>query len=757
MNKRENTLKNIVYFSMIFSLIYIFGLVIKLDLSFILQVFIVFSGSVIVKFLILNPMFIYIVIIFSFFFILTINHFFPLFISPFFQKTISLLSNIFHNLRGHESIASENILFFWIILIVFLAFYTGFIIFKNKNIYLLIPVYITLFLYYWYNYIDVAYWMMILFIFLFFILMSLNKYDAEVFKKDKLLIPDYKDLYLPWIKTGVIYAIIIITLATLLPKTSNVIKWSWLQDKIYESFPEVENWRSSNKFSRQYGVASYFDFSLTGYESTPSKLGGPVELSDKKIMTIYADSPQYLRGNIKHKYTGEYWEIVRGISKSHSSGQDFSNLSKLEKREFYEKSSIKILYNSFSSKTIFSPYRPTRINFQDNSKLIVDKDYGVSAPEGIYTGESYTITIHVPLPYTELLKSDIYYTKDDIIDLNKYLQIPHEKITKDTKELTKNIVKGLNTDLDKAMAIEEYLRDNYEYSLDVSPIPENEEFIDYFLFKEKKGYCTYYATTLAIMLRLENIPSRYIEGYLAKESKKKGIYEVTQENAHTWVEAFIEPIGWISLEPTPAYPIISRASETRDSKAPEETDNNPQSSIPNRELLYQENNKLTNNQENLLNGNANIPKDNAGKNKITINKKQFFLIILSVLFSILTIRVLFVFIKLKYRDYKIRRSSPRKRIVYLYNDILKLATALGYPQNYGETHSEYANRIAFNFYYFDDKSIKEITEIFIKNKYGNSPVPEVDILEMENFKNNVKVRMRNHLGILRYLVLYLKL
>lgn len=754
MEKKENTLKNLIFFSMTFSLVYIFGLAIRLDMGFFLQTFIVAITSILVKFLIFNPIFIYAFMILGFFSIILINYFFPVFISPFFIRVTSLLSNIFHNLAGRENIASENIILFWAILIVLVSAFTGIVIFKKKSIYSLLPLYLGFFLFYWYTYIDSAYWMMVLFLFLFFILISLDKYNLEIFKKNELLIPNLRDLFPHWIWTGAVYGLIIIVLALSLPKTTNVVKWSWLQNKVYDTFPEIENWRSSSSYTRKYGEANYFDFSLTGYESIPSRLGGPVELSDDKIMTVYANSPQYLRGNVKHKYTGDYWEILGSNLKDYRSGNDFSNLDKYDKKNYYDETAINVKFNSFASKTIFAPYRPSRIHFEDNSQLRVDIDYALIATDGIYSGETYGVTVQRPKAYNELMESDISYRRDEIIDLNKYLQIPDEKITEATKDLTKDIVKGLNTDLEKAMAMEEYLRKNYEYSLDVSIVPEDHEFIDYFLFQEQKGYCTYYATTLAIMLRLENIPSRYIEGYLASDLIEEGVYEVKQENAHAWVEAFIEPIGWITLEATPAYPMSPRFEETEDETPNDEIFIDNDSVFPDREVLEEEGKREDT--EGALNDNNGLD-DNNNMGVKEDNSKKYFIIFLIVLFAILPLRFLFVFLKLKYEDFKMKKLPDRKKILYMYNDILKFTEVLGYPYKEGETHIEYADRLPFNFYYSHDKGINEITEIFIKYKYGNSPVEKDDLLDMEIFKENIKTKTRYTLGILRYLGFYLKL
>ncbi len=131
---------------MIFSLVYIISLVIQLDMGFMLQAFFVVLGSIIVKFLIFNPIVILIFIVLSFFSMIFINRFFPIYISPFFERTTLLLTNIFHNLTGRESIAAENALLFWGIVVIFLASFTGIIIFKKKSSFLLLGVYLSFFL-----------------------------------------------------------------------------------------------------------------------------------------------------------------------------------------------------------------------------------------------------------------------------------------------------------------------------------------------------------------------------------------------------------------------------------------------------------------------------------------------------------------------------------------------------------------------------------------------------------------------------------
>ena len=78
-------------------------------------------------------------------------------------------------------------------------------------------------------------------------------------------------------------------------------------------------------------------------------------------------------------------------------------------------------------------------------------------------------------------------------------------------ELANNIVGDETDDLKKVQKIRDYLKKNYQYSLDVTSLNNSEDFLEKFLFQEKKGYCTYFATVTTIMCRAVGVPARYKE------------------------------------------------------------------------------------------------------------------------------------------------------------------------------------------------------------------------------------------------------
>ena len=138
-------------------------------------------------------------------------------------------------------------------------------------------------------------------------------------------------------------------------------------------------------------------------------------------------------------------------------------------------------------------------------------------------------------------------------NMNKYLQLPSqiEKVS----GLAHSIIHPGDRDLFKARKIEQFLRNNYTYSLSSSAPPKGMNPIDYFLFNSKKGYCEHYSTAMVLMLRTIGIPARIVTGYYGGELNEYGDYIVVrQSNAHSWVEALIEG-KWELFDPTPAIAV----------------------------------------------------------------------------------------------------------------------------------------------------------------------------------------------------------
>ena len=101
------------------------------------------------------------------------------------------------------------------------------------------------------------------------------------------------------------------------------------------------------------------------------------------------------------------------------------------------------------------------------------------------------------------------------------------------------------------MSIVTYLQANHLYSL-TADMGEG-DLISAFLLKPKAAaHCQYFASSAVILLRYCGIPARYVTGYYAHEPAGDDGLVVRQRDGHAWAEAWIDGIGWMTVEATPA-------------------------------------------------------------------------------------------------------------------------------------------------------------------------------------------------------------
>lgn len=178
-----------------------------------------------------------------------------------------------------------------------------------------------------------------------------------------------------------------------------------------------------------------------------------------------------------------------------------------------------------------------------------------------YSADSSAVKSKSYLQNPEQLSSieDAYYS----FLYDNYLTLPKNGGLKLREEAKKLNLPADFSEEDIAAAIQDYISNQASYSLTPGLTPANKDFIDYFLYENKKGYCVHFATAATLMLRMYGIPSRYVEGYIITDkdfsSGKKAdgddryTMKISDRNAHAWTEYYIKGKGWLPLETTPGY------------------------------------------------------------------------------------------------------------------------------------------------------------------------------------------------------------
>lgn len=90
-----------------------------------------------------------------------------------------------------------------------------------------------------------------------------------------------------------------------------------------------------------------------------------------------------------------------------------------------------------------------------------------------------------------------------------------------------------------------------DFLYDTSVTYPDKDALDSFFFEGKVGYCSYFATALASILRAGGLEAHVVTGYMGGEWNAYGNYWlVNQSDAHAWVEVKRQDGRWQRLDPT---------------------------------------------------------------------------------------------------------------------------------------------------------------------------------------------------------------
>ena len=319
------------------------------------------------------------------------------------------------------------------------------------------------------------------------------------------------------------------------------------------------------------------------YPMGSGKLGGEAEPSDAPVMTVKTSGRTLLRAVSKDEYTGRSWRDT-------SSGKRYLYVNprwaRLRNQVFLEdlppagvrgastlldSQAISVQMQNTATSTVFAPAFLRSFSaqsdmvayFNDASELFITRDlvrddrYTVFAPilEG---GDSALGALIDAAPKGE----DSQYASI----VQTYTQLPghmEEKVFQDVQAM----VSGASTPYEKACAIMRHLQRYYRYTLQPDTPPENQDFVTYFLYVGKEGYCTYFASAMTVLCRMAGLPARYVEGFVAQPGGD-GFAYVTGKSAHAWTEVYFENFGWVPFDATPSQ-------QNRDNDAPPQSDPEP--------------------------------------------------------------------------------------------------------------------------------------------------------------------------------------
>ncbi len=144
----------------------------------------------------------------------------------------------------------------------------------------------------------------------------------------------------------------------------------------------------------------------------------------------------------------------------------------------------------------------------------------------------------------------------------RYLQVPD--LDPRIAQLANRVVQDCRDEDEVAGSLESFLRNNYQYSLELPTGRPGADPLATFLFEARRGHCEYFASAMAVMSRLQGLPTRLVNGFRSGEYNPLGqVWSVRQYDAHSWVEVHLPDAGWVEFDPTPPDPQQRRSAITR--------------------------------------------------------------------------------------------------------------------------------------------------------------------------------------------------
>lgn len=277
-----------------------------------------------------------------------------------------------------------------------------------------------------------------------------------------------------------------------------------------------------------------------------SKIAGRTNKSSGRqpLFIARGAGSQYWRQTAYMTYTGTAWGQATA-NRPLEAGVPNDGLTRDGREVEYE---VELLTDTTSLPTVWQPETVEVVNHSNNVRLEVSSVGGVHSSRTVEKGSIYTGISQKPPADPSILRESEGPYPDEIE--TTYTQLPvatPERVQQFGDELTADA----DSPYEASVTIRNWLRSNKEYDLNTS-IEPSEPIADQFLFEVDRGYCQHFATTMAVLLRTQDIPARYVVGFAGGRPVGQGEYLVTSNHAHAWVEVYFADVGWVTFEPTAA-------------------------------------------------------------------------------------------------------------------------------------------------------------------------------------------------------------
>ncbi len=535
----------------------------------------------------------------------------------------------------------------------------------------------------------------------------------------------------------------------------------WQSKTLQNMLDDIGQW-VSGPFSGTSRYSSNFGLLKSGYMAEIDKLGGDLELDEAEVLRLNAeDPPLWLKGSVNDSYTGTGWTDGGNDGDFRYQSRRWRKYERLAferdnpaggaaaqtlYEELTEIKSYELIYMNSDYTTLFMGGLPVDIAVP--AKLSREQIYYNRQSELYYHGRIATSSrfqlqsrmfdrnkADFDAVMSELEALTAAEADDDYEEIRERYTVLPDDLPGEVYQTAELITASGGSSYEKARLIEQWLADECRYTLEPGEVPGGEDFVAYFL-KTKEGYCTYYASAMAVLARCIGIPSRYVSGFSLGESQEEGgqQYVIQNKHAHAWTEIYIYGIGWVPFDPLGwenggMYGSGSGVTGTAETAGPEETTIAGAGQRPEAEPETQE---------------FQMPWK-------TVAVTAFFVLLMLVLIHYLPDLVIRLY-QYKFSLSRLERKYPDRtgQAGACYADILQLLAMTGFHVQADETHRKLAERVAAELSFKTD--ISAVFRMMEQVHYGGTRLERMDIRHLEQVRSDMEQEVVGQIGRLNYLV-----
>jgi transglutaminase-like putative cysteine protease len=271
---------------------------------------------------------------------------------------------------------------------------------------------------------------------------------------------------------------------------------------------------------------------------------------DAELMRIKSPEPMLWRGGTLDYFDGVRWSST--VDRGEDDGEEVSDsvpTRKVIQEVKVLQAETSLLFGGYQISNASVPYATERSDGSWTSARPLTED------------SSYRVLSQIPQPsVTQLEAASAAYPA---LVREKFLQLPEDRpevLAETAREIQDDYAP--RTPYDTARAIERYLISDGGFTYNIgADYTRADKAIEEFLGDEREGFCTQFATSMALLSRELGVPSRVVYGATTGKEKEPGEYVVTGYNMHTWVEVYFPGVGWYPFDPTPGFSVPSVMEE----------------------------------------------------------------------------------------------------------------------------------------------------------------------------------------------------